>query len=95
MFLFPLYSQLNISWTPNEDGLHYIGWRIQGTTDPFTIASQTGISGTQSTYSEVIGLNTYCGDITVEYWVVPECGYNPEILPPTHPSAEFGTVLFV
>ena len=90
----PLYNRLYIQYTPQSTEVHYIGYRIQGSGDDYIVDSESATSGNQETYNTFIIANTYCGDVVIEYWVVPECGYNPEVIPPTHPSAVFGTVTF-
>lgn len=90
----PLYNRLYIQYTPQSTELHYIGYRIQGSGDDYIVDSELATSGNAQTYDTLISANTYCGDVIIEYWVVPECGYNPEVIPPTHPSALFGTVTF-
>lgn len=90
----PLYNRLYIQYTPQSTEVHYIGYRIQGSGDDYIVDSESATSGNAETYDTFISANTYCGDVIIEYWVVPECGYNPEVIPPTHPSAVFGTVTF-
>lgn len=92
-----LYNQIQILYTPQESGLHYIGTKV-GSAVSYVVQTQNiaaGQVGVEQTYTLLISANTYCDDVDVDYFVVPECGYNPEIIPPTHPSAVTGTVTFV